>query len=57
MTKTFYATFDGHVLPEQESEKKPKQRALQRILARAQDLGVSDLAEQHDHYLYGTEKR
>ncbi len=22
----------------------------------AQDLGVDDLAEQHDHYLYGTEK-
>ena len=23
----------------------------------AQNLGVEDLAEQHDHYLYGTEKR
>ena len=23
----------------------------------ALDLGVSDLAEQHDHYLYGTPKR
>lgn len=22
----------------------------------AQDLGVDDLAEQHDHYLYGTDK-
>jgi hypothetical protein len=22
----------------------------------AQDLGADDLAEQHDHYLYGTEK-
>ena len=31
--------------------------AFQRILARATDLGVSDLAEQHDHYLYGTEKQ
>lgn len=30
--------------------------AFQRILARATDLGVSDLSEQHDHYLYGTEK-
>jgi hypothetical protein len=29
---------------------------FQRILARATDLGVSDLAEQHDHYLYGTAK-
>jgi hypothetical protein len=28
-----------------------------RILALAQDLGVPDLAEQHDHYLYGHPKR
>ncbi len=28
-----------------------------RILALAQDLGIPDLAEQHDHYLYGTPKR
>lgn len=27
------------------------------ILAMAQDLGVPDLAEQHDHYLYGLPKR
>ncbi len=27
------------------------------ILDRARDLGVGDLAEQHDHYLYGTPKR
>jgi hypothetical protein len=32
-------------------------RAFQRILDRATDLGVTDLAEQHDHYLYGVEKR
>jgi len=31
-------------------------RAFQRILDRATDLGVTDLAEQHDHYLYGAEK-
>jgi predicted transcriptional regulator len=30
---------------------------LRQIAAMAQDLGVDDLAEQHDHYLYGTEKR
>lgn len=29
---------------------------FERILARATDLGISDLAEQHDHYLYGVEK-
>jgi hypothetical protein len=30
---------------------------LQQLANLAQDLGVEDLAEQHDHYLYGTEKR
>jgi predicted DNA-binding antitoxin AbrB/MazE fold protein len=30
---------------------------LQCLLSLATDLGVDDLAEQHDHYLYGTEKR
>jgi hypothetical protein len=31
--------------------------ALQELLRLATDLGVDDLAEQHDHYLYGAEKR
>jgi hypothetical protein len=35
----------------------PTTTAFERILGRATDLGVSDLAEQHDHYLYGVEKR
>ena len=41
-----------------EPEKKPpvpSNRAFRKILIRATDLGVSDLATQHDHYLYGTE--
>lgn len=41
-------------------EEKPKKipnRALRRILERAMDLGIFDLARQHDHYLYGTDKR
>jgi len=41
-------------------EEKPKKipnRALRRIRERAMDLGISDLARQHDHYLYGTDKR
>jgi len=29
---------------------------LQKISARATDLGVSDLAAQHDHYLYRIQK-
>jgi len=44
------------ILPEKSSEKS-EQNVLKRILARAEDLGISDLADQHDHYLYGTEKR
>jgi hypothetical protein len=32
-------------------------RAFQRIWKRATALGVTDLAEQHDHYLYGVEKQ
>jgi len=39
------------------AEVEPSTTAFQRILGRAADLGVSDLAEQHDHYLYGTEKQ
>jgi PHD/YefM family antitoxin component YafN of YafNO toxin-antitoxin module len=35
---------------------KPTTLAFQRILKRATDLGAADLAEQHDHYVYGVEK-
>jgi uncharacterized membrane protein len=42
---------------EHRAEPQPTTRAFQRILDRATDLGVTDLAEQHDHYLYGTEKQ
>nr|VFK12646.1 MAG: hypothetical protein BECKLPF1236B_GA0070989_103912 [Candidatus Kentron sp. LPFa] len=41
--------------PEQKPE--PKKKILRKLSERAMDLGVSDLAAQHDHYLYGTEKR
>lgn len=37
---------DEQTMPEQ-----PKHSALQRIVSRATDLGVSDLAEHHDEYL------
>ena len=40
-----------------QAQAEPSTAAFQRILSRAADLGVSDLAEQHDHYLYGTEKQ
>ncbi len=38
-------------------EKEIPNRAFEHILKRAMDLGISDLAIQHDHYLYGTDKR
>ena len=38
-------------------ETQPTGTTLQNVLALATELGVRDLAEQHDHYLYGTEKR
>ena len=40
-----------------ETDLEPTTAAFRHILARSVDLGVSDLAEQHDHYVYGTEKR
>jgi hypothetical protein len=30
---------------------------LASLAAMAEDLGIDDLAENHDHYLYGVEKR
>jgi hypothetical protein len=44
-----------HPAPSAETEEMPE--VFRRILDRARDLGVGDLAEQHDHYLYGTPKR
>ena len=41
----------------EEGPKKIPNRALRRIRERAMDLGIYDLARQHDHYLYGTDKR
>jgi len=37
--------------------KAPPASGLSRILELARDLEVSDLAEQHDHYLYGLPKK
>lgn len=33
-----------------------KSHVLHRIAALATSMGMTDLAEQHDHYLYGVEK-
>ena len=38
------------------STQQPATQAFRAILERAIDLGVPDLAEEHDHYLYGDEK-
>lgn len=45
------------VVTEQRTQAPVGNRAFQRIAERATDLGITDLAAQHDHYLYGTEKR
>jgi hypothetical protein len=47
------------VLEEVQPQAKPSDmpRSVARILEIAQPLGVSDLAEQHDHYLYGLPKK
>jgi len=39
----------------EEKPQVPSNRAFRRILERATNLGISDFAKQHDHYLYGTE--
>jgi metal-responsive CopG/Arc/MetJ family transcriptional regulator len=41
----------------QQYQAEPTTRAFRAILERATDLGVNDVAEQHDHYLYGVEKK
>ena len=41
---------------QKQKEVKPKS-AFENILSYATDLGVSDLAENHDHYLYGVDKK
>ena len=43
--------------PTPHPETRDMPEVFRRILDRARDLGVGDLAEQHDHYLYGTPKR
>ena len=45
------------VAMEQRIQPQSPTRAFRRIRERATDLGVTDLADQHDHYLYGVDKR
>lgn len=35
----------------------PDARPLESLLEFSMDIGLGDLAEQHDHYFYGTPKR
>jgi hypothetical protein len=50
----YCVTIDESIDKDQESQ---EPGMLDGILALAQDLGVEDLSEQLDHYLYGTPKR
>ncbi|MFN8557153.1 MAG: hypothetical protein U0531_07300 [Dehalococcoidia bacterium] len=73
MKRTVNVVFDGEALhPEEPLDLEPDRRyqvtieetsagdevyPLQKCLQHSRALGVSDLTEQHDHYLYGTPKR
>jgi hypothetical protein len=73
MTRTVTVIFDGEVfrptepvdLPaaeyqvtiEEKHQVDPEHRPLASLLDISIDTGLGDLAEQHDHYLYGTPKR
>lgn len=46
-----------HIEPEPGETVVAEGHILYDLLALATDLGVDDLAEQHDHYLYGVEKQ
>ncbi|OQY47548.1 MAG: hypothetical protein B6242_04695 [Anaerolineaceae bacterium 4572_78] len=48
--------FRSEPIPESESKTMETTVAFQIIMDNAINLGVSDLAAQHDHYLYGVEK-
>ena len=54
--ETFNADY-AHLYQSAQDEDLPAPNALQELLDLATDLGVDDLAEQHDHYLCGTEKQ
>ena len=43
--------------PENKQKKNDDVNAFETILNMAENLGIEDLAENHDHYIYGTPKR
>ena len=47
----------AHLYRSSQDTNRSADNVLQDLLGLATDLGVGDLAEQHDHYLYGAEKR
>ncbi|MFQ5707383.1 MAG: hypothetical protein ACE5HO_08060 [bacterium] len=49
--------FDGSYEKFVESALKNRGNILTRLLSISEDLGVEDLAHNHDHYLYGTAKK
>lgn len=57
LTLPEHARVQLQIEPVTDEPAQPTEPTLHRLLALATDLGVSDLAEQHDHYLYGVEKR
>ncbi|MFQ5825673.1 MAG: hypothetical protein ACE5JB_16670 [bacterium] len=49
--------FDGSYEKFIESVLNKRENALTKLIGISEDLGVDDLAHNHDHYLYGTEKK
>jgi hypothetical protein len=54
--KQLYSSPNAKVIIMVDEPTKQQGNVLQKIASQAQDLGVSDLAQQHDHYIYGTAK-
>jgi len=56
--KSVIITFLDEEVKEVSAEKKNGAKSLEDLIAESEvDTGISDFAEQHDHYLYGKPKK
>ena len=56
LVETVRNEFDGSYEKFIETALKKHKNVLSKLIHIAEDLGIEDLAENHDHYLYGSEK-
>lgn len=54
--ETVKKDFNGSYEKFVETALKKHQNLLSKLINISEDLGIEDLAEKHDHYLYGTDK-